>query len=104
MCKLGNFNLLKTMVNPIWGAVDYANNRKKEKWQAAMKNKQAELNALKEQQAKDAKSQTLQDTASASQTNKPENKDITSLRVPLNTQGTGSNSGTKQLGLNLLGG
>ena len=46
---------------------------------------------------------TEQETATNAQTNVSNDKTITSLRVPLSTQGTGSNVDmNKRLGLNLL--
>lgn len=108
MCKVNGQSIFKWMfATPlaVWDENKRQRNKLKQRGYAAgVADSQEEINALKEKQAKDAQSQQLQDTAKNAQTNKPENKDITSLRVPLNTQGTGSNSGTRQLGLNLLGG
>lgn len=47
---------------------------------------------------------TEQETATSAQVNKSQDKSITSLRVPLSTQGTGGNVDmNRRLGLNLLG-
>lgn len=95
MCKVNGHSIFSYMFQPVWNWKKLSNSKKK--GNAAQNTEEVEAPTVP---AKD----TLQDTAKSAQTNKPTNKDITSLRVPLNTQGTGSNSGTKQLGLNLLGG
>lgn len=73
---------------------------KKKKAQAAAKKakEQAEIAARK------AQASTMQETATNAQTNKSNDKTITSLRVPLSTQGTGGNVDmNRRLGLNLYG-
>lgn len=74
------------------------------------KKRAAEERAKKAQQEAEAKARqvalgnTEQETATAAQTNKSNDRTITSLRVPLSTQGTGGNvDANKRLGLNLLG-
>ena len=71
----------------------------KKKAQAAANKAKEEAEAAKRR----AEAATTQETATTAQTNKSENKTITSLRVPLSTTGTGSNvDREKRLGLNLL--
>ena len=74
----------------------------KSKKKAAAKAKaQAEL---EEAQRKVALGNTEQETATNAQTNKSNDRTLTSLRVPLSTQGTGGNVDmNRRLGLNLLG-
>lgn len=97
MCKINGSSLGTWIFNP-YNAIKSDMERRARNQLSDFKAEQAE------KAAKDAKGQNLQDTASGLD-NKKESKPITSLRIPLNTQGTGSNSGnTKQVGLNLTGG
>lgn len=75
----------------------FGGNRKKKTREAAAKAKaQAEAAARR--------TVTEQETATNAQTNKSNDKSITSLRVPLSTQGTGGNVDmNRRLGLNLYG-
>lgn len=82
---------------------DWGTGRTKKKRAALQAKQKAQEKA--EQKAKQVSlGNTEQETATSAQVNKSENKTITSLRVPLSTQGTGSNVDMdKRLGLNLLG-
>lgn len=68
---------------------------------------QAATNKAKQQAEEAAKQAALgnteQETATAAQVNKAEDKTINSLRIPLSTAGTGGNVDmNRRLGLNLL--
>lgn len=67
---------------------------------------QARLQKAKQEEeaaAKRAVGYTEQETATAAQTNRSEDRTINSLRVPLSTNGTGGNTGyNNRFGLNLL--
>lgn len=74
--------------------------KKKAAQAAAAKAKQEQEAAARRAQAQGA---MTQETATNAQTNKSENKTITSLRVPLQTAGTGGNVGyNNRYGLNLF--
>jgi len=79
-----------------------SSSKKKKAAQAAAAEATAQAN---EAARKAALGNTEQETATTVQTNKSKDKNISSLRVPLKTQGTGSNvnDDEKKLGLNLLG-
>lgn len=80
-----------------WGT---GKTKKKKAAQARLqKAKQAEEEAAR----RASLGNTEQETAANAQTNKSNDKTITSLRVPLSTQGTGGNVDmNRRLGLNLL--
>lgn len=101
MCKVNGHSVFTWLVNP-YNMIKSDMERRADK---RAKKAIAEYDALQaEKAAKEAKSQTIQDTAASLDNTKNEKTPITALRVPLNTQGTGTNTGNKQVGLNLTGG
>jgi len=80
----------------------FSSSKKKKRAQAAA---QAAQKAREEAERKArAEGAFEQETATNAQVNKSNDKTITSLRVPVSTEGTGGNVDTnKRLGLNLLG-
>lgn len=91
MCKINGHSIFSYMFQPVtnWKKLNKSNKttKKEEVLSDPVTNKDI-----------------MQDTASGVDNLKTEKTPITALRVPLNTQGTGSNTGNKQVGLNLLGG
>lgn len=97
MCKINGHSIFTYMFQP-WNASKLYNSNARAKETAAA---QAEK---EEAERKAAIGETDEETATVAKTNESKNKEITSLRVPLKTQGVGSNVSQDRVGLNLLGG